>query len=288
MTQYELPSTWGTGNDNVITNGQVLTLDTPAYTHEIHFLYAGDGSGDKNSEPALSVRQARFSMRWELIDGIRAQAVEVTLANMLPAFALSRETSIHSEVLVSIEGTGIQTISPGSIYRLVPSDQVRVDVFVTGSKAGGQATVRLHDTHGDDLGSSEGWAMTPLIEEWTADADVLKMHETPSWWNGAKFGIFIHWGVYSYPAWGPPTSYAEWYDSDLHQIGSPTYQHHLDTYGPNVVYDDFIPHFTASKFNASEWVDLFDKAGAQYFVLVTASRFVLSMSAGTQWLKEIA
>ncbi|KAG6888215.1 hypothetical protein C0995_009750 [Termitomyces sp. Mi166 len=330
---YKLPLTWGTGNDNVITDGQVLTLTQPLYTHEIHFLYAGDGSGametlrpyhfenngttknlnstqiyqwstsvfseqalksitfphvgssqrlhlfaisltpstppSNNFGPALSVRQARFTTRWEFINGIRAQAVEVTLANLLPAFALSPETSVHSEVLVSIEGPGIKTVSPGSIYRIVPSDQARVDVFVTGSKAGEQATVHLRDTRGMDLGLSEGWAMAPLIEEWTPDAAVLGMHETPSWWNGAKFGIFIHWGVYSYPAWGPPTAYAEWYDWDLHQIGSPTYQHHLDTYGPNVIYDDFIPGFTASKFNASAWVDFFDKAGAQYFVLVT-------------------
>ncbi|KAH0588435.1 hypothetical protein H2248_004283 [Termitomyces sp. 'cryptogamus'] len=359
---YELPSVWGTGNDNFIANGQVLTLAQPSYTHEIHLLYAGDGSGGafvsdfeltfadnssqtiqlyarnwwmwpnlnigviqtpyhfedsgttknfnstqiyqwstsifseqalksitlprvgssqrlhlfaisftpstlpgENSRPALSVRQARFTTRWELIDGIRAQAVEVTLANLLPAFTLSSATSVHSELLVSIEGAGIETTSPGSIYRLVPSDQARVDVFITGSTVGGQATVRLRNTSGEDLGSSEGWATAPLIEEWTPDAAVLRMHETPSWWNGAKFGIFIHWGVYSYPAWGPPTSYAEWYDWDLHQIDSPTYHHHLDTYGPDVVYDDFIPHFTASKFNASAWVDLFDKAGAQYF-----------------------
>lgn len=38
-----------------------------------------------------------------------------------------------------------------------------------------------------------------------------------------------------------------------------------------VVYDDFIPNFTASKFNASAWLDLFDKAGAKYFVFVTVS-----------------
>lgn len=134
------------------------------------------------------MRQARFSTRWELVNGVRAQAVQVTVANMLPAFTLSPETSIHSEVLVSIEGEGIETISSGSIYRLVPSDQARVDVFVTGSKSGGLATVRLRDSHGNDLGSSEGWTTAPLITEWTPDADVLKMHETPSWVNQG----FIH------------------------------------------------------------------------------------------------
>jgi alpha-L-fucosidase len=37
----------------------------------------------------------------------------------------------------------------------------------------------------------------------------------------------------------------------------------------NVIYDDFIANFTGSKFNASEWLDLFDNAGAKYFVFVT-------------------
>ncbi|KAG6833991.1 hypothetical protein H0H93_012725, partial [Arthromyces matolae] len=133
------------------------------------------------SSPALSVRQARFTTRWELINGVRAQAVEVTLANLLPAYTLSLRTSIHSEVLVSIEGAGIRTVSPASVFRLVPSDQVRVDVFVTGSRSGGSATVRLRDSHGRDLGSSEGWVSSPLVSTWTPDVEVLKMHETPTW-----------------------------------------------------------------------------------------------------------
>ena len=43
----------------------------------------------------------------------------------------------------------------------------------------------------------------------------------------------------------------------------------LETYGPYVVYDDFFANFTASEFDAKDWVDLFDEAGAQYFVLTT-------------------
>ncbi|KAG6809084.1 hypothetical protein H0H92_001679 [Tricholoma furcatifolium] len=211
--------------------------------------------------PALSIRQARFTTRWESINGVRAQAVEVTLANLLPAFTLSPTTSVHSELLITIDGAGIQTVRPGAVYRLVPADQARVDVFVTGSQVGGHATVHLQDSEGSDLGSSEGWEVIPLIENWTSNTDLLKTHETPAWFNGAKFGIFIHWGVYSYPAWAPPSEYAEWYN--------PTWNHHLQTYGANVHYDDFIPDFTASKFNASAWVDLFDQAGAKYFVLVT-------------------
>ncbi|EGN92791.1 glycoside hydrolase family 29 protein [Serpula lacrymans var. lacrymans S7.3] len=104
------------------------------------------------------------------------------------------------------------------------------------------------------------------------DEDVLSLHETPTWWNQAKYGIFVHWGIYSVPAWGPPHSYAEWYDWSLHNppnSSSPTWEHHLETFGPDVVYDDFIANFTASKWDPSAWLDLFENAGAKYFVLVT-------------------
>jgi alpha-L-fucosidase len=50
---------------------------------------------------------------------------------------------------------------------------------------------------------------------------------------------------------------------------NPTWKHHLDTYGTAVNYEDFIANFTASKFDAGEWVDVFDRAGAKYFVVVT-------------------
>jgi alpha-L-fucosidase len=66
--------------------------------------------------------------------------------------------------------------------------------------------------------------------------------------------------------------YAEWYDFYLRNPAnatSPTWAHHLATYGPSVDYEDFIGNFTASKFDAGKWVDLFVGAGARYFVVVT-------------------
>ena len=67
-------------------------------------------------------------------------------------------------------------------------------------------------------------------------------------------------------------SYAEWYWWNLNQgpdTKDQTWKYHLDTYGPDVVYDDFIQNFTASVFDPKEWVDLFADAGAQYFVQVS-------------------
>ena len=90
-------------------------------------------------------------------------------------------------------------------------------------------------------------------------------YQFPEWFSDAKFGIFIHWGVYSVPAYG-----SEWYSRNMYQKGSNEYNHHIATYGPHdkFGYKDFIPMFKAEKFNADEWVKLFKEAGAKYIVPV--------------------
>ncbi len=100
-------------------------------------------------------------------------------------------------------------------------------------------------------------------------ADSLDTHPVPDWFNDAKFGIFIHWGAYSVPAWGPRGSYAEWYDNYLNQRNSPTYNYHRDTYGTDYNYDRFIDDWRAERFDPKAWVDLFKDAGAKYFVLTS-------------------
>jgi alpha-L-fucosidase len=97
-------------------------------------------------------------------------------------------------------------------------------------------------------------------------------HPLPDWWRDAKFGVFIHWGVYSVPAWGPTNwvlNLAEWYWRFQSMAGTPYWQHHLETYGTSVVYDDFIPQFRAQRYDPAGWADLFRDAGARYFILTT-------------------
>ncbi|GAB4455384.1 MAG: alpha-L-fucosidase [Anaerolineae bacterium] len=93
----------------------------------------------------------------------------------------------------------------------------------------------------------------------------LKNYTVPQWYMDAKFGIFIHWGVYAVPAFGN-----EWYPRNMYIQGSPEYQHHLETYGPHAQfgYKDFIPQLTAEKFDADEWATLFKEAGARYIMPV--------------------
>ncbi len=93
----------------------------------------------------------------------------------------------------------------------------------------------------------------------------LSGHPVPKWYSDAKFGIFIHWGVYSVPAYTN-----EWYPRNMYQEGSKEYEHHIKTYGPHdkFGYKDFIPMFKAEKFDAGEWMKLFKDAGAKYVMPV--------------------
>ena len=97
------------------------------------------------------------------------------------------------------------------------------------------------------------------------DWESLQKYEVPEWYKDAKFGIFIHWGVYSVPAFGN-----EWYPRNMYVPGSPEYQHHIATYGTQdkFGYKEFIPMFKAEHFDAAAWADLFKKAGAKYVVPV--------------------
>lgn len=101
----------------------------------------------------------------------------------------------------------------------------------------------------------------------------LDTHPVPKWWTDDKFGIFIHWGAYSVPAYAPPgqpfIGYAEWYWFYQQLAGTATYQHHLDTYGKDALYDDFIPQWKAQKWDPKEWIKEIKGSGAKYFVLTT-------------------
>jgi alpha-L-fucosidase len=97
--------------------------------------------------------------------------------------------------------------------------------------------------------------------DWTSLAE----YRTPEWFRDAKFGIFIHWGVYSVPAFGN-----EWYSRNMYVPGNKAFEHHIAAYGPqtNFGYKDFIPLFKAERFDPGAWVDLFVQAGARYVVPV--------------------
>ena len=91
----------------------------------------------------------------------------------------------------------------------------------------------------------------------------LAMHQTPQWMRDAKFGIYTHWGIYCVPAKGPNVT---WYPYNMYIEGTEQFEYHSKTYGPpsEFGYKDFIPMFTAEKFDADEWAELFKRAGARF------------------------
>lgn len=93
----------------------------------------------------------------------------------------------------------------------------------------------------------------------------LSQYAVPDWYRNAKFGVFIHWGLYSVPAYG-----SEWYSRNMYMQGSPEFAHHVATYGPQKQfgYKDFIPLFTAPLYDPHAWAALFAQAGARYVVPV--------------------
>ncbi len=101
----------------------------------------------------------------------------------------------------------------------------------------------------------------------------LDARPTPGWFADAKFGIFIHWGVYSAPAWGPKGEYSEWYwnrlESDRGKGRGPTLDFQTKTYGRDFPYSGFAPRFTAEMFDPAEWADFFRRSGAKYVVLTS-------------------
>ncbi len=113
-------------------------------------------------------------------------------------------------------------------------------------------------------------------------ASIAQNYTIPEWFRDAKFGVFIHWGVYAVPAFGN-----EWYPRHMYQSGSDVNKHHIETYGEltEFGYKDFIPMFKAEKFNADEWLSLFKESGIKYIVPVAEHHdgFSLYNSVVNKW-----
>ncbi|MFD1614121.1 alpha-L-fucosidase [Gelatiniphilus marinus] len=91
----------------------------------------------------------------------------------------------------------------------------------------------------------------------------------PQWFKDAKLGIFIHWGLYSVPAYGSKESYAEWFLRGMQTESPERMEFVKNTYGEHFTYKDFAPLFKAELFNPDEWASLFKRAGAKYVMFVS-------------------
>ena len=96
----------------------------------------------------------------------------------------------------------------------------------------------------------------------------LNARPVPDWFGKAKFGIFIHWGLYSVPGYTGRGQYAEWYRDQMQHPDHPVKAFHDRVY-PGKTYEDFVSGFTAELFDASAWAKLFRDSGAKYINLVS-------------------
>jgi len=127
--------------------------------------------------------------------------------------------------------------------------------------------------------------------EYQPTKESVDKHPVPEWYHDAKFGIFIHWSLSCVPAFAPTDKgdimdilrnegsramfanqpYSEWYLNSLRIKGSPAYEYHVKTYGPDFDYYEFAKDFNAAldAWDPAGWADLFKQVGARYVVLVT-------------------
>jgi len=118
-------------------------------------------------------------------------------------------------------------------------------------------------------------ALALRAEPYKADWASLDKRPVPQWWQEAKFGIFIHWGVYAVPAYAPTdeanvyAKYSEHYDNRMRSKNAAFTNFHARTYGDRVTYADFATQFRAEHFNPGQWAELFKKSGARYVVLTS-------------------
>jgi alpha-L-fucosidase len=151
----------------------------------------------------------------------KEQIIEVIINNVGSEFVLR-----NHNVRVRVDSPGLETVTEGIIKRLGPGDQAIVEIGVRsckGVKAGksGPATVVIKGQHASP--SKYTFTATYGISQYEATYESIYSHESPNWYNNAKYGIFIHWGIYSVPGWGNVGSkegYAEWYAPSLIERGA--------------------------------------------------------------------
>ncbi len=113
-------------------------------------------------------------------------------------------------------------------------------------------------------------AFAAQAQVYTPDWESIDSRPVPGWFEDAKFGIFIHWGLYAVPAWAPTGQYSEWYWWQKDFAKNQAFvDFHNEMYGAEFRYQDFVKDFKAEMFRPEEWAATFRGAGAKYVVLTS-------------------
>jgi alpha-L-fucosidase len=142
-----------------------------------------------------------------------------------------------------------------------------------GILAGAIPAVRTASAQAPDLAIQKG--------PFSGTRESLRNYRVPDWFRDAKFGIWAHWGPQSAPEQG------DWYARNMYIEGNAQYKWHRQNMGhqSKVGFKDVIPTFKGERFDPEHLMDLYQKAGAKYFVSmgVHHDNFDLWNSKHTRW-----
>jgi alpha-L-fucosidase len=227
--------------------------------------------------PTLIISGPSLTSKW--IEGSDyTQIIEFNVTNTHK----SNYATLADTVKITASSSSLKLVVPATISRLAPGQSQIVQVGVQnnakvarGSSCSGTLTATWGGNYGPLYSTTANFSGSCGFGDYTASSSSLAHHLSPDWYDNVKFGIFIHWGLYSAPAYGnvaPNEAYAEWYWNAMHDPSADvqTYEYHQKTYGESFNYDDFMSNFTAANWNPKTWVDLIAASGAQYMVPVTS------------------
>ena len=186
---------------------ELVSLQLPAETSGIHVFSLSLWPAVSTNTAQLVVQMGRSTQKW--MEDKTVQVVEVLVDNIGSQWIKGDDV-----VQVSVLSPGYKTVMPATIKRLRPGDQVKVDVGVVATAAVGSTGAAKVVISGRDVYITYDFQATFGVVSYEATFESIYTHESPRWFDDAKYGIFIHWGLYSIPAWGNSGSnetYAEWY-----------------------------------------------------------------------------
>ena len=128
--------------------------------------------------------------------------------------------TLTDNLAITLASDYVDFVSVEKVYRIAPGETIIVQVGVTnkagvaqGTTGNGNFTLTWGTGYGTAITNSTIVSGMCGFGDYTADAASLSHHRNPDWYNEVKFGIFIHWGIYSAPAYGSVGAnedYAEW------------------------------------------------------------------------------
>ncbi|KAG2210920.1 hypothetical protein INT47_000077, partial [Mucor saturninus] len=179
------------------------------------------------------------------------------------------------DVKIQLDHPHVKTIKNGLIEAVAPGHIQTAQIIVQNMEQKNDVNVTMTIIHVENGVPMTNNRIVPLIldaspGQYQAATTSVQKHRPPTWLKQSKFGIFIHWGLFSVPSWAPVgKAYAEWYWWRMNHKDDAAFDYHHQTYGEKFEYDEFLKEWKPTLFDPHAWLDLIDKSGAKYYVFTT-------------------